>query len=198
MRSRASPSLARTETSLLSPEAASPQLLVADRQPLYASLAQSLLRDISQKRYPTGSMIAATEEAFRSNTHTVSPTSGFHHAFEDRASGYCTFNGLVIAANRVRKLGAQSVGILDLDAHYGNGTDALIKGRDMSYVKHWTQGKHFHGQSDTGRNAEHYFWWLRKAIDSVADCDVVLCQFGADPHINDPLGGEIRVEQIKQ
>jgi len=37
--------------------AASPHLLVAARQPLYASLAQALLRDISQKHYPVGSLL---------------------------------------------------------------------------------------------------------------------------------------------
>ena len=74
MRSRASPSFAEAERSFLPAEPASPHLLVAARQPLYASLAQALLRDISQKRYPVGSLLP-TEDALASryglSRHTV-------------------------------------------------------------------------------------------------------------------------------
>ena len=74
MSSRASPSSAGPETSLLPAETASPHLLVAGRQPLYATLAQALLRDISQKRYPVGSLLP-TEDALASrhgvSRHTV-------------------------------------------------------------------------------------------------------------------------------
>ncbi len=74
MRSRAIPKLAETEAALAPPEAASPQFLVAGRQPLYASLAQALLRDISQKRYPVGGLLP-TEDALASrhgvSRHTV-------------------------------------------------------------------------------------------------------------------------------
>ena len=42
--------------------------------------------------------------------------------------GYCTFNGLVLAAHRALLVGAKSVLILDLDAHCGGGTASLIEG----------------------------------------------------------------------
>ena len=53
---------------------ASPSVLDTRRQPLYASLAQALLRDIAQKRYPVGSLLP-TEDAIASrygvSRHTV-------------------------------------------------------------------------------------------------------------------------------
>ncbi|MDD2924078.1 hypothetical protein [Rhodoferax sp.] len=53
-------------------------------------------------------------------------SSGLHHARRDTGRGYCTFNGLVIAAQEALAAGAGSVLILDLDAHCGGGTASLI------------------------------------------------------------------------
>jgi acetoin utilization deacetylase AcuC-like enzyme len=53
-------------------------------------------------------------------------SSGLHHAKANRGEGFCTFNGLVIAARSALAAGAKSVLILDLDAHCGGGTASLI------------------------------------------------------------------------
>jgi acetoin utilization deacetylase AcuC-like enzyme len=55
-------------------------------------------------------------------------SSGLHHARARHGAGFCTFNGLVIAADEVLDAGANSVLILDLDAHCGGGSAALIAG----------------------------------------------------------------------
>ena len=44
----------------------------------------------------------------------------------DRGAGFCTFNGLALAARAALAAGAASVLILDLDAHCGGGTASLI------------------------------------------------------------------------
>ncbi len=54
-------------------------------------------------------------------------SSGLHHARHGCGAGFCTFNGLVIAARAALAAGAGSVLILDLDAHCGGGTAALIE-----------------------------------------------------------------------
>ena len=54
-------------------------------------------------------------------------SSGLHHARRERGAGFCTFNGLVIAAREALAAGARSVLILDLDAHCGGGTRSLIE-----------------------------------------------------------------------
>jgi acetoin utilization deacetylase AcuC-like enzyme len=53
-------------------------------------------------------------------------SSGLHHARREAGAGYCTFNGLVMAARAALAARAQSVLILDLDAHCGGGTASLI------------------------------------------------------------------------
>ena len=56
--------------------------------------------------------------------------SGFHHAHADHGEGFCTFNGLVVAAEALWAAGAVAhVAVLDLDLHYGNGTASLAAGR---------------------------------------------------------------------
>ena len=53
-------------------------------------------------------------------------SSGLHHARRYGGAGFCTFNGLVIAAREALARGARAVLILDLDAHCGGGTQSLI------------------------------------------------------------------------
>ena len=54
--------------------------------------------------------------------------SGFHHARRDRGAGFCTLNGLAIAAHALAEQTGGHILILDLDAHYGGGTHSLIQG----------------------------------------------------------------------
>jgi acetoin utilization deacetylase AcuC-like enzyme len=72
-----------------------------------------------------GGVVAAATTALR---HGVagSLSSGLHHARHARGAGFCTFNGLVIAAREALAAGARSVLILDLDAHCGGGTASMI------------------------------------------------------------------------
>jgi acetoin utilization deacetylase AcuC-like enzyme len=51
--------------------------------------------------------------------------SGLHHARRGRGAGFCTFNGLALAAQAVLEDGAASALVLDLDAHCGGGTHEL-------------------------------------------------------------------------
>ena len=59
---------------------------------------------------------------------TASSRSGADGARRARGAGYCTFNGLVLAARAALDAGARTVLILDLDAHCGGGTHELIHG----------------------------------------------------------------------
>jgi acetoin utilization deacetylase AcuC-like enzyme len=46
----------------------------------------------------TGGVVAAATDAFRTGRVSGSLSSGLHHARRARGAGYCTFNGLVLAA----------------------------------------------------------------------------------------------------
>lgn len=72
-----------------------------------------------------GGAVAAALTALQQGV-AGSLSSGLHHARRESGAGFCTFNGLVLAAQAALVAGAKSVLILDLDAHCGGGTAELI------------------------------------------------------------------------
>lgn len=147
--------------------------------------------------WTTGSMLAAAQWVVSdpaARPVAVSPTSGFHHAGYDSGGGFCTFNGLMVTACALVRQGFR-VGILDLDAHWGDGTEEIISvlGLNKSVV-HWSFGGHIGDRVAAVR-------WLRRQLESLvvahfAGVDVVLYQAGADPHIDDPLGGKLTSDEL--
>lgn len=141
--------------------------------------------------WTVGSMVDAVKlAASRPQLPVCSPSSGFHHAGYDYGGGYCTFNGLLVAAQLyLDEHPDHKVGIIDCDVHYGDGTDHILKRKPelADRVVHRTSGKHFHEDADRFE----FFVWLRESIDVVNDqgCNVVIYQAGADMHEDDPLGG---------
>ena len=90
----------------------------------------------------SGSMLAAARVAMRNGALAVAPCSGFHHAGHAEAFGFCTFNGLMVAALALHASGeAKRVGILDFDQHYGDGTDHIIERLNIDWIVHHTEGK---------------------------------------------------------
>lgn len=149
--------------------------------------------------YTSGSLLAAARHATRQQENVCSPTSGFHHAGHDFAEGFCTFNGLMVAALALLEGGqVQRVGIVDCDAHYGNGTDDIIERLDVQGVRHFTMGRHFRSRACVGEGAGRFFGWLRRALDACRDVDLLIYQAGADPHVNDPLGGLLTGVEMAQ
>lgn len=135
--------------------------------------------------YTVGSMVAASMYAFQSGENTMSPTSGFHHANWEFGGGFCTFNGLMVAASMVLSAGAEKIAIIDCDVHYGDGTDDILTRMDLrAKVDHWTLGAlppAFHD--------ENLFRGLFLRMLERTDADLVIYQAGADAHEKDPLGG---------
>lgn len=149
-------------------------------------------------RYTVGSIVAATQHVLETKSTStfrvaVSPTSGFHHAEYDCSNAFCTFNGLMVAAIRAHTLGlAKRILILDMDQHYGNGTDDIIKRLAIGYVDHITAGKPYEDASQALQCADLS---ANKGIREKR-YDLVLYQAGADIHIDDPLGGLLTTEQM--
>ena len=144
--------------------------------------------------YTTGSFVAAALHAARTGENAASLTSGFHHANHSNGGGFCTFNGLMVAAIKLHNAGFKKIGIIDLDAHYGNGTDNIIKELGINYVQHYTFGRHH----VTPRNSDEWLQSLKEIVCNFRECDVILFQAGADPHINDPLGGSLTSDQMRE
>jgi len=50
-----------------------------------------------------------------------------HHANRDQSMGFCLINNMAIAVADALERGMQKVAIIDIDAHHGNGTQAIFK-----------------------------------------------------------------------
>lgn len=143
--------------------------------------------------YTSGAMLAAAREAIANGAVAVAPCSGFHHARYAAAAGYCTFNGLVVAAQVLAREGsARRVGILDFDQHYGDGTDQIVRRLRLRHVVHYSAGRHYRSP----RQAEGFLEAIPGILAEFEGCDVILYQAGADPHLEDPLGGWLTTAQL--
>lgn len=142
--------------------------------------------------WTVGSMVAAAQHAL-DHQIAVSPTSGFHHAGYNFSWGFCTVNGLLIAAQKLLLVeGVHKVGILDFDQHQGDGSeDILVKLGLHERIVHLT------GRTNYPREANPFFCVMPVLLDSLKACDIVLYQAGADQHVDDPLGGFLDKDQLR-
>jgi acetoin utilization deacetylase AcuC-like enzyme len=150
--------------------------------------------DVAASLYwTTGSIYNAAKHAVKSKTVTMSPTSGFHHATHNESMAFCTFNGLMIAIVLLKneKL-IESAGIIDFDMHYGNGTEDIINKLNIDYLQHIGSSDIIALAEDNTIDRDD----LSNKLNAFKKCSVLLYQAGADPHINDPLGGKLTTEQM--
>ena len=143
--------------------------------------------------YTSGAMLAAAREALRNGRVAAAPCSGFHHAGYANAGGFCTFNGLMVTAMALHASGEVArVGILDFDQHYGDGTDNIIDRLRIDWIHHFSAGEHYGFATE----ARRFLSSIGGLVAAMKDCDVILYQAGADPHIDDPLGGWRTTKQL--
>jgi acetoin utilization deacetylase AcuC-like enzyme len=135
---------------------------------------------------------------------------GFHHAFEERAEGFCYLNDLAVAARAVQAAGAtERIAVVDLDVHQGNGTAAIFRGDATVYTFSVHQEDNYPIKERSDRDIgllsfdrsrartpwvddERYLDTLEAALPQVLDASrpqLVLYQAGADPYEHDQLGG---------
>lgn len=145
--------------------------------------------------YTSGAMLSAARHALKIKRAVAAPCSGFHHAEHRTAQGFCTFNGLMVTALTLYAEGlVKKVGILDLDMHYGNGTDDIIHRTGADWITHFTAGREFnYSQQAMGFFATR----LPEVLWAMSTCDLVLYQAGADPHVDDPHGGWLTTAQLR-
>jgi acetoin utilization protein AcuC len=143
--------------------------------------------------------------------HGVNFCGGLHHAMRARASGFCVYNDVAVAIQRLLDLGARRVAYVDVDVHHGDGVQSIFwdDPRVLTVSVHESGrvlfpgtgfadevgGPHAHGYAvnvalppGTGDAA-----WLR-AVHSVVPSlvrgfapDVLVTQHGCDSHFLDPL-----------
>lgn len=145
-------------------------------------------------RSSNGGMVAAMRSALRDGV-SGTLSSGLHHASYERGGGFCTFNGLAIAAIEAVQNHGKTVLIVDYDAHYGDGTmDIIDHYNRMCAIDHYDRIDMI--DISTGKDsANGYDGYLRLCMDRLHDAlgkrqyDLVLYNAGADPHEKCHIGG---------
>ncbi len=143
--------------------------------------------------------------------HAVNVGGGLHHAMPGAASGFCVYNDAAVAIRQVLEAGARRVAYVDVDAHHGDGVQAVFwdDPRVLTVSVHETGHALFPGTgyaTETGGpradgtavnvalpSHTDDAGWLR-AIDAVVPAvlrefapDVLVTQHGCDTHRMDPL-----------
>jgi acetoin utilization protein AcuC len=162
--------------------------------------------------YAGGSLDCARLVSQEGYDAAFNTSGGLHHARLDRAAGFCTVNDCAFVAHYLMDRGAARVAYVDIDAHHGDGTQALFYDdpRVLTLSIHETpetlfprvtgfadeigEGAGFGYNanlpltpgSDDGVAAEAFgatFLPLLRAFDP----DYIILQVGADAHFQDPL-----------
>lgn len=154
----------------------------------------------SRVRHTNGGTWLAAKLAMQ-HGYAANSAAGSHHALHDTGAGYCVFNDLAVATNRLIAEGdASRVLIVDLDVHQGDGTASLMAGREDVFTFSMHAEKNFPvrkarssldvGLAD-GIDDEGFMETLSHHLPEVLDRfapDFVFYQAGVDPHAEDKLG----------
>jgi len=160
----------------------------------FGSFSESVARSLL---YTCGACYASALAALDDGV-SCSLTSGFHHAGPATGRGFCTFNGLMVTAARLlTERRAARLAIIDCDYHYGDGTQAIIDAGGLAdRVLHVSFGQSFR-KPEQARAYLEALAGLRGRLRDFAP-DLILYQAGADAHVNDPLGGLLTTEQMRE
>ena len=152
-------------------------------------------------RRAVGAALAATELALSGERAFTLMRPPGHHATSTQAMGFCYLNPIAIAALSARTRGTTRVAIWDFDAHHGNGTEAILHGREGLLFSSVHQYPGYPGTGTTSFDnclnwtvaprtprAKHMAA-LRESLDAVIAFrpNLILVSAGFDAYVQDPL-----------
>ena len=158
-----------------------------------------------------GTLLASRLVASGEFRRAFNPAGGLHHAYCDRAGGFCPFNDVAIAVRCLQsEFRYRRLAVVDLDGHHGDGTEAIFYDEPILTVSlHRYDGRFYPktgSPSDVGRGAG-FGYNLNVPLDRRTEDDAYLRLFdrwvipavrrylpsilfvvvGADSHFADPL-----------
>jgi acetoin utilization deacetylase AcuC-like enzyme len=153
-------------------------------------------------RFMTGGSVMAARLALDGADRTAMHLGGgFHHAFAGHGEGFCMLNDIAVAIRVVfRDRLAASAAVVDLDVHQGNGTAAIFAGDARVFTLSMHEQDNYpyakpRGSLDIGLRRgtgdDEYLGLLEGALARALDAlpDLVVYLAGADPYLDDQLGG---------
>ncbi|HOJ50944.1 MAG TPA: histone deacetylase family protein [Syntrophales bacterium] len=132
-----------------------------------------------------GGAIAAAETGLKEPAFALIRPPG-HHASRDSAWGFCYFNNMAIALERLKRTGRiKTAKILDFDLHFGDGTVNILGGRRYVSIL-----------NPSSPNRNDYLKEVEKFLfeDSV---DIIGISAGFDNHLED-WGGLLHTEDYRE
>jgi acetoin utilization protein AcuC len=74
-----------------------------------------------------GASVTAAMEVWEGRaTRAFSAAGGLHHAFANKANGFCIYNDAAVAIQALLDAGAERVAYVDVDVHHGDGTQFIF------------------------------------------------------------------------
>ncbi|WP_373229880.1 acetoin utilization protein AcuC [Cohnella sp.] len=158
-----------------------------------------------------GSLAAADAVMSGRSEHALNLAGGLHHAFPDRASGFCVYNDAAAAISYIRQKYHARVLYIDTDVHHGDGvqwffyTDPDVFTLSIHETgKFLFPGTGFHHERGeaSGYGAclnlsmepytedESWLECFQEAVDHAGRSfkpDIIVTQHGCDAHAFDPL-----------
>jgi acetoin utilization deacetylase AcuC-like enzyme len=131
----------------------------------------------------------------------VNLAGGTHHAFRDRAEGYCVFNDAAVAARAMIAEGCvRRIAVIDCDVHQGNGTAAMLAADPALFTFSMHGLKNFPHDKEAsdldialedGTDDAVYTEALRRGLEEAVgrfEPELVIYLAGADPFFDDRFG----------
>ncbi len=159
-----------------------------------------------------GASVAAAMAVWEGRAdQAFSPQGGLHHAFANRAAGFCIYNDPAVAIQSMLDAGAERVAYIDIDVHHGDGTQWIFydEPRVLTCSVHESGQFLFPGTGALdergGPQAPNSAIniplpahagdtpYIRAVSDVIVPAvedfrpEVIVTQNGADPHYADPL-----------
>jgi acetoin utilization deacetylase AcuC-like enzyme len=132
-----------------------------------------------------GGAIQAAIDGLRKPSFALIRPPG-HHASADTAWGFCYFNNMAIALEKLRRQGLiERAFVLDIDLHFGDGTVNIFKGRD--YVTVYNPSSNVRGD---------YLAGIAEALAG-QQSDIIGISAGFDNHKHD-WGGLLETEDYRE
>ncbi|MDP6450049.1 MAG: histone deacetylase [Lentisphaeria bacterium] len=157
-----------------------------------------------------GGTCAACREALAGGA-AINLSGGFHHAFAERAEGFCYLNDVAIG---IRCMQAEtricSAAVVDLDVHQGNGTAKIFADDPTVFTFSMHQERLYPVKQcssldvgfETAVGDAEYLETLARHLPNILDHhrpQLVLYVAGVDPYEHDQLGGlGLSIEGMRQ
>jgi acetoin utilization deacetylase AcuC-like enzyme len=155
---------------------------------------------LERARRSCGATIDACRAALADGI-AVNLAGGTHHAFRDRAEGYCVFNDAAVAARAMIAEGrVRRIAVIDCDVHQGNGTAAMLAADPALFTFSMHGLKNFPHDKETsdldialedGTGDAEYLPALSRGLDAAVGRfrpELVIYLAGADPFLDDRFG----------